>query len=140
LADASTAQCRSGHAAEGEANARNAYETARKSFGDKAGLTSATADTLADCLIARNRLDEASRLIDGIDPKAVAQLVGIPDWSATLDLSRAEIALRRGDYAAAEKDVQPSISVYSRADAEPYQKQRLQKVLDELDRRSRASR
>ena len=139
LADASTAQCRSGHTAEGEANARNAYETARKSFGDKAGLTSATADALADCLIARNRLDEASRLIDGIDPKVVAQLVGVPDWSATLDLSRAEIALRRGDYAAAEKHVQPAISVYSRPDAEPYQKQRLQKVLGELDHRSRAS-
>ena len=138
LADASTAQCRSGHTAEGEKNARDAYETARKAFGDKAGLTGATADTLADCLIARNRIDEAAKLLDGIDPKVVAQLVGVPDWSATLDLSRAEIALRRGDYVTAEKDVQPAIPVYSRADAEPYQKQRLQKVLDEV--RFRAAR
>lgn len=140
LADISTAQCRSGHIAEGEANARSAYETARKAFGDKAGLTGATADTLADCLIARNRLDEASRLLDTVDPKVVAQLVGVPDWSATLDLSRAEIALRRGDYAGAQKDVQPAIPVFTRADAEPYQKQRLQKVLGELDRTSRAAR
>jgi len=140
LADVSTAQCRSGHTGEGEENARYAYETARKAFGDKAGLTGATADTLADCLIARNRLDEAAKLLDSIDPKVVAQLVGVPDWSATLDLSRAEIALRRGNYATAQKDVQPAIPVYSRADAEPYQKQRLQKLLDELDHRSRASR
>jgi DNA-binding winged helix-turn-helix (wHTH) protein/tetratricopeptide (TPR) repeat protein len=139
LADAATAQCRSGRLSEGEANVRSAYETAKKAFGDKAGLTGATADALADCLIARNRLDEAAKLLDSIDPKVVAQLVGVPDWSATLDVSRAEIALRRGDYAAAEKHVQPAIPVYSRADAEPYQKQRLQKVLDELDR-SRASR
>jgi len=139
LADAATAQCRSGRLSEGEANVRSAYETAKKAFGDKAGLTGATADALADCLIARNRLDEASKLLDSIDPKVVAQLVGVPDWSVTLDVSRAEIALRRGDYATASKDVQPAIPVYSRADAEPYQKQRLQKVLDELDR-SRAAR
>ena len=138
LGDAATAQCRSGRLSEGVANVRIAYETAKKAFGDKAGLTGATADALADCLIAQNHLDEASKLLDGIDPKVVAQLVGIPDWSATLDVSRAEIALRREDYVTAEKAVQPAIPVYSRADAEPYQKQRLQKVLDEL--RSRAAR
>jgi serine/threonine protein kinase len=138
LGDAATAQCRSGRLSEGVANVRSAYETAKKAFGDKAGLTGATADALADCLIAQNHLDEASKLLDGIDPTVVAQLVGIPDWSATLDVSRAEIALRREDYVTAEKAVQPAIPVYSRADAEPYQRQRLQKVLDEL--RSRAAR
>jgi len=133
LADVATAQCRSGHVSEGEANVRNAYESARKSFGDHAGLTGATADALADCLIQRNHLDEASKLLDSIDPKVVAQLVGVPDWSATLDLSRAEIALRRGDYALAKNVVQPAIAVFSRGDAEPYQKQRLAKVLSAVD-------
>ena len=138
LADTSTAQCRSGRTFEGETNARAAYEAARKAFGEHAGLTGGTADALADCLIARKRLDEASKLLDSIDPKPVAQLVGVPDWSATIDLSRAEIALLRGDDGTAEKDVQAAIPVFSRADAEPYQKQRLQKILDAL--RSRASR
>jgi len=140
LADAATAQCRSGRLSDGEANLRSAYATAKQAFGDHAGLTGATADALADCLIARNHLDEASKLLDSIDPKPVAQLVGVPDWSATLDLSRAEIALRRGDFATAQRDVQPAIPVYSRADAEPYQKQRLQNVLAELDHGSRAAR
>jgi len=140
LADAATAQCRSGRLSDGEANLRSAYDTAKQAFGDHAGLTGATADALADCLIARNHLDEASKLLDSIDPKPVAQLVGVPDWAATVDLSRAEIALRRGDYATAQKNVQSAIPVYSRADAEPYQKQRLQNVLAELDRGSRAAR
>jgi DNA-binding winged helix-turn-helix (wHTH) protein/serine/threonine protein kinase len=140
LADASTAQCRAGRYAEGEVNARAAYETARKAFGERAGLTGATADALADCLIPRDRLDEASKLIDSIDGKVVAQLAGVPDWSANLDLSRAEIAYRRGDYAAARKVIQPAIPVFSRADAEPYQKHKLEKLLASIENQTRASR
>lgn len=136
LADASTAQCRAGRYVEGELNARAAYDTARKAFGEHAGLTGAAADTLADCLIERNRLDEASRLLDTIDGKIVAQLAGVPDWSANLDLSRAEIACRRGDFAAARRQIQPAIPVFSRADAEPYQKRKLEKLLATLDNRS----
>ena len=51
-----------------------------------------------------NLADLVQSLGEGL-PKVVAQLVGVPDWSATLDLRRAEIALRRGDYVGAEKDV-----------------------------------
>jgi DNA-binding winged helix-turn-helix (wHTH) protein/serine/threonine protein kinase len=140
LSDASTAQCRSGRYAEGEINARSAYETAKKAFGEHAGLTGATADTLADCLIPRNRLDEASTLLDSVDGKIVAQLVGVPDWPANLDLSRAEIAYRRGDYAAARKNIQPAIPVFSRADAEPYQKHKLEKLRASIENQTRASR
>ena len=140
LSDASTAQCRSGRYAEGEINARSAYETAKKAFGEHAGITGATADTLADCLIPRNRLDEASTLLDSVDGKIVAQLVGVPDWPANLDLSRAEIAYRRGDYAAARKSIQPAIPVFSRADAEPYQKHKLEKLQASIENQTRASR
>ncbi|HZQ96095.1 MAG TPA: tetratricopeptide repeat protein, partial [Candidatus Sulfotelmatobacter sp.] len=140
LSDAATAQCRAGHYAQGEANARSAYESARRAFGDRAGLTGGAADTLADCLIGRNNLDEAARLLQTIDAKAVAQLAGVPDWSANLDLSRAEIAYRRGDYATARKHIQPAIPVFSRIDAEPYQKHKMEKLLVTLDNSSRASR
>jgi len=40
-------------------------------------------------------------LLDTIDSKAVAQLVGIPDWSASVDLARAEIAESRSRLEAA---------------------------------------
>ena len=128
LSDASLAQCRGGHLAQGEANARTSYLASKKAFGDKAGLTGGAADTLANCLIERGQFDEASRLLDGIDAKAVAQLAGIPDWSANINLARAEIAYRRGDYATARKEIQPAVPVFSRADAEPYQKHKLESL------------
>ena len=134
LSDASLAQCRAGHVVEGEANARSSYEASRKAFGEHAGLTGGTADTLANCLIERNKLDEAETLLDGIDIKSVSQLVGIPDWSANIDLAHAEIAYRRGDYDAASRDIQPAIPVFSRADAEPYQKHKLQSLLASIEK------
>lgn len=137
LSDTSQAQRRAGHYAEGEANARSAHETARKAFGARAGLTGGTAATLADCLIARNKLDEASELLQDIYAKAVAQLTGIPDWFANVNLSLAEIAYRRGDYAAARKEIEPAIPVFSRADGEPYQKNRPQRLLARVANSSR---
>jgi len=134
LSDASLAQCRAGHLAEGEANARSSYEASRKAFGEHAGLTGGTADTLANCLIERNKLDEAGKLLESIDIKAVSQLVGIPDWSANIDLAQAEIAYRRGDYAAARRDIQPAIPIFSRADAEVYQKQKTQSLLAGIEK------
>ena len=133
LADVSLAQCRAGHLREGEANARSTYDAAKKGFGEGAGLTGATADTLADCLIDLNRFDEASKLLGHIDARSVAQLTGVPDWSANLDLARAEIDFRKGDYAGARKDIQPAIPVFSRADAEPFQKHKLETLLAGID-------
>jgi eukaryotic-like serine/threonine-protein kinase len=140
LSDAATAQCRAGRYSAGEANARSSYESARKAFGERAGLTGGAADTLADCLIGENKLDEASRLLETIDAKAVAQLAGVPDWSANLDLSRAEIAYRRGDYPTARKTIQPAIAVFSRPNAEAYQKRKAERLLLSLDGPVRASR
>ncbi len=69
LSDGSLAQCRSGRFAEGARNGREAYDISLKAFGPKAGLTGGIAHTLADCLIELNRLDEAARLLEGIDLK-----------------------------------------------------------------------
>src|SRR3984957_2443653 len=134
LADTSLAQCRGGHAPEGETNARIAYQTSRSAFGEHAGLTGATSYSLAACLVERNRFDEASKLLDNIDSKPVAQLTGIPDWSANLDLARADIAVRKADYSSARKNIQPAIPVFSKADAEPFQKHKLETLLSAIDR------
>jgi eukaryotic-like serine/threonine-protein kinase len=132
--DASLAQCRGGHLAEGTLNARSAYQASRKAFGDHAGLTGGTADTLAECLIEQNKLDEAAKLLDGIDPKSVAQLEGIADFAPTIALARADIAFRRGNYAEARKLIQTAIPVFSRADAEPYPRRKLETLLTGLDK------
>ena len=89
---------------------------------------------LAECLIEQNKLDEAAKLLDGIDPKSVAQLEGIPDFAPTIALARAEIAFRRGDYAEARNDIETAIPVFSRPDAEPYPKRKLETLLNEIDK------
>ena len=122
LSDTALAQCRGGHYVEGERNAREAYDLAVKAFGLKTGLAGGTADTLAGCLIGLDRLDEAEHLLDGIDAKAVAQLTGVKDWST--NLARAEIALKRNDYAVAHMFLDAAKPMIARADTEPYLKKK----------------
>jgi ATP/maltotriose-dependent transcriptional regulator MalT len=133
LSDGSLAQCRAGRYREGEANARQAYQASTKAFGPRAGLTGGTASTLADCLIGLGRLDEASKLLDQIDVPVVAQLAGDPDWGAGVTLAEAEIAYRRGNYDAARTYVQSVTPVFTRKDAEPYQKHALETLRTALD-------
>lgn len=122
LADGSLAQCRGGHYREGESNARNAYDSSAKAFGPRAGLTGGAAYSLASCLIGLDKLDEASTLLRQIDAKAVAQLAGDPDWGAGVILLNGQIAARQRDFATAKKDMEEVESVFTRKDAEPYQK------------------
>jgi hypothetical protein len=68
----------------------------------------------------------------------VAQLAGFPDWFANVALAQGEIAYRKGDYAAARKYVQSAAPVFSRADAEPYQKLALQTLAAAVDKHSPA--
>ncbi|HEV7473711.1 MAG TPA: tetratricopeptide repeat protein, partial [Pyrinomonadaceae bacterium] len=117
LSDGSLAQCRAGRYREGEANARQAYQSSVKAFGPRAGLTGGAASTLADCLIELGRLDEAGKLLDQIEVSAVAQLAGDPDWGAGVTLAQAEIAYRRGNYDAARGYVQTVTPVFTRKDA-----------------------
>ncbi len=126
LSDASMAQCRAGRLDEGAANARKATDDSQKAFGERAGLTDGARFGLADCLISLGKLDEASALLQKVDAKAVTQLSGDPNWSANLDLALGEIAFRRGDFAAARKYVQSATPVFTRPDAEPYQKRALE--------------
>jgi serine/threonine protein kinase len=126
LSDAALAQCRSGRLAEGEANARKAFDSSSKAFGPRAGLTGGTAYTLASCLIDLNRMPEAGKLLREIDVPVVAQLAGFPDWGANVELALAEIAYRNGDRAQAEKHLQTAAPAFTRDNAEPYQKRRLE--------------
>jgi len=134
LTDASLAQCRAGRYREGESNARAAYESSTKGFGARAGLTGATADTLASCLIGLGKLHEASALLQQIDIPVVAQLTGDPDWGAGVTLERAEIAYRNRDYQAARGYVETVAPVFTRKDTEPYQKRAFESLKAALDK------
>jgi serine/threonine protein kinase len=134
LADASLAQCRAGRYRDGEADARQSYAASAKAFGPRAGLTGGAAYSLATCLIGLNKLDEAAALLPQIDAQAVAQLSGDPDWGAGISLSQAEIAYRRHDYAAARNDLQTAAPVFTRKDAEPYQKHAFESLKAALDK------
>ncbi len=106
LSDAALSQCRSGRYAEGEANARKAFQLSQHAFGPRAGLTGGCSYPLAICLIGLNRLAEASELLQAIDSNAVAQLSGDSTVSASVALAQGEIAARRGDYVSAQRYVQ----------------------------------
>lgn len=128
LSDAAMAQCRGGHVSEGVADARKSYGASLDAFGPRAGLTGGTAHTLAECLIEQGKLDEASKFLQGIDVDAVNQLTGSKDWSAAVEFSEAKIAYRRHDYDSARKHLAVAVPVFSRPDAEPYQRQALEKL------------
>jgi DNA-binding winged helix-turn-helix (wHTH) protein len=132
LSDSAIAQCRSGRFEAGARSAREAYDTSYQAFGPKAGLTGGTAHTLANCLIELNRLDEAAKLLDGIDAKAVAQLSGSPDWMANLELSWAQVAYKRGDYKTARERLQAAAPALTRADAEEFQRKAVEKLRAQL--------
>ena len=136
LTDAALAQCRAGHDREGEANARKAYEASAKAFGARAGLTGATAYTLASCLIGPGKLDEATTLLQQIDVAPVTQLTGDPDWGAGVTLAQAEIAYRRRNYDAARAYVQTVTPVFTRKDAEPFQKNAFESLKTALEKPS----
>jgi len=134
LSDAALAQCRAGHHQAGEPNARKAYEVSVTAFGPRAGLTGGAAYTLASCAIGLGKFAEAGSLLQDIDSKVVAQLAGFPDWSANVDLAQAEIAYRQGDYEVARKYLQTAAPVFSRPDAELYQKHALETLTAALEK------
>jgi serine/threonine protein kinase/DNA-binding winged helix-turn-helix (wHTH) protein len=136
LADGSLAQCRAGRYREGESNARKAYDSSVKAFGVSAGLTGATAYTLASCLIGLSKLDEAATLLQQIDAPTVAQLTGDPNWGADVTLAQADVAYRRGNYDAARSYVQTVTPVFTRKDAEAYQKRAFESLKAALDKPS----
>ncbi len=97
-------------------------------------MTGGTAYSLASCLIGLGKLDEAATLLQQIDVPAVAQLTGEPDWGADVTLAQAEIAYRRGSYDKARSSVQTVTPVFTRQDAEPYQKRAFESLKAALDK------
>jgi len=139
LSDAAEARCRAGHLAEGEANARRAHDAAVQAFGPQSGLAGGTALPLANCLIGLGKLPEASQYLSNLDIKAISQLTGDPDWGAGVTLAQAEIAFRQGNYAAAQKYLESVRAVFSRPDAEAYQKRKMDELSDNISNRPRAN-
>ncbi len=135
LSDASTAECRSGKLRDGEGHARDAYERARKAFGERAGLTGGAAFALASCEIQENRLADASKLLANIDGQAVAQLAGFPDWPSNVLLAQAQIAFREGRSEDARKLAAQAEPGLAKPDAEAYQKRALEQLKAELAKR-----
>lgn len=121
LTDTATAQCRASRLKEGLQNAESAYGEALAGFGPVAALTQAVAFTRASCLIPSGKLDEASRLLDGVKPENVAALAGDPNWGANLELARAQIAFARRDYPLARKHLDAAKPGFSVPNAEAYQ-------------------
>ncbi len=136
LTDAALAQCRAGHDHDGEANARKSYNDSSKAFGPRAALTGATAYTLATCLTSLNKLDEATNLLQQIDVAPVTQLTGDPDWGAGVTLAQADIAYHRHNYDKARADLQTVTPVFTRVDAEPYQKRAFDSLKASLDKQA----
>ncbi|MBS1853447.1 MAG: tetratricopeptide repeat protein [Acidobacteria bacterium] len=134
LSDAGLAQCRGGHPADGEVNARKAYEAARKGFGQESAIAGGTAYAVAACLIDLGRLPEAASLLAGIDSPKVAQLAGIADWGANVDLAQAEIAYRRKNFAVARKYLESATPAFTRPGAEAYQRQKLETLSAALEK------
>ncbi len=121
LADTATAQCRALRLKEGLQNAESAHGEALAGFGQAAALTQAVAYVKAACLIPTGRLDEASRLLDGVKPDNVAALAGDPNWGANLELAHAQIAFARRDYVTARRHLDAAKPGFSVPNAEAYQ-------------------
>jgi ATP/maltotriose-dependent transcriptional regulator MalT len=139
LSDAAVAQCRAKHLLEGEANARNAHSAAVQAFGPQSALANGTALPLANCLIDMGRLQEAAQYLKNIDAKAVAQLSGDPDWGAGVLLAQADIAARQGDYKQARLYIDRVKPVFSRPEAESYQRHKMDEVSQTIDNHLRSS-
>lgn len=133
LSDASEAQCRAGHFVDGERNSRQSYGAAIRAFGPRSALAQGIALPLANCLIGLGRLQEASKLLEGINSQVVTQLTGDPDWGAGVNLAEAEIAYRKGRYAQAEREILSVRPVFSRPDAEAYQKHKMDTLAAMID-------
>ncbi len=133
LSDGALSQCRSGRFAEGETNARSAYEQSSKALGPRSGMTGGISYALAVCLIRRNKLDEAEELLRNIDAKAVSQLSGEPSVAASIALAQGEIALRRGDYLLAQRYAQTAAPAFETSDAGAGEKQAYQELSQALD-------
>jgi len=134
LSDASESQCRANHLLAGEQSARKAYDNSVRAFGPKGALTEATLLPLANCLISLGKLKEASKDLDQIDAKTVVPLTGDPNWGAGITLAKAEIAVRERHYAEARKAIDAVGPIFSRPDADAYQRHKMESLSAQISR------
>ncbi|WP_293375517.1 winged helix-turn-helix domain-containing protein [Phenylobacterium sp.] len=119
-ADGGTAKCRSGRRAEALNDLAAAWRQAHIAFPGSA-LQDALAFAWGACLIDDGQVEAGAARLAGIDRKGVAQLTGDPDWGANLDLANAQIAVARGDKAAARQALDAAAPAFSKPTAEAYQ-------------------
>lgn len=83
--------------------ARAALDTSRAGLGADYPLTHAIRYFTAECLITNGSFAEARQMLNGIGRDKVAQLIGNPDFDATVDVALAEIALGEQDKGEAKR-------------------------------------
>jgi hypothetical protein len=130
LTDGASAQCRAGRVGPGLADLAEARAQAHAAFPGSA-LENAVDFAWADCLILARSFAAAQPHLAGIDPKAVAQLSGDPDWGANLDIAQAEIALAQGQPDLARARLDAAAAAMAKPKAEPYQVRRYRRLLSE---------
>lgn len=88
--------CRAGDTGAGLDHAKAAWRASVTAFGPHAPLTDGVRHGVADCLLASGRPADALPWLQGIDRKAVGELVGNAEWGLHVELLEAEIAARTG--------------------------------------------
>ncbi|MEQ8312128.1 MAG: winged helix-turn-helix domain-containing protein [Sphingopyxis sp.] len=101
--DYAVALCQTAQRGRGLTVAQDALSSVRQAFGADYPLTHVIRFYTAECLMANRRHAEAAALLDGLDRQKAADLTGRPEFGAGVDLALAEIALARGDRAAAAR-------------------------------------
>ena len=140
LSDAGLSQCRAGHYAEGEVNARKAFKASARAFGPRTGITGGAAYSLAVCLIGLNKLPEASELLRNIDSNAVEQLSGDLTVRASIAFAQGQIAARRGDYALAQHYLTIAAPTFEQPRADPFDKNTVDELKQTIGSHLHASR
>jgi hypothetical protein len=133
LADQAQAECRAGDTMAGLASARAANAAAVRHFGAGAALTHGTSARVAECLIAAGRHAEARPWLQGLDRKAVGELVGNADWGLHVELLLAEIATQLGDRAAGRQHLAAAALALDDLRTDAYEARRIAAIQAALD-------
>ncbi len=75
----------------------------------------------------------ATSVLREIEPAAVAQLSGDPDWGAGVTLAQADIAYRHRNYDAARTNLQTVTPVFTKKNADPYLERSFETLKASLD-------
>jgi non-specific serine/threonine protein kinase len=101
--DYASALCQTPQRAKALGLARDALDTSLSAFGADYPLTHAIRYFTAECLIANQRFTEAGPMLAAVNREKTAQLLGNPDFDATVDVALAEVAIGDHDKAGARR-------------------------------------